>query len=218
MTADARGAELAVVQDAPPAVLPPGPPGSTAAWQHDVAALAAANDRYVAGWGTVRLDGDHPIRFATLAPHGYGGERGAYVLQLAPHHVVELTFYFDGRTSMFAGGDGVEQPVDRVEWQVSDAVSISHATGHHHGGETFELALRDGDLVLLSYTYTDDVTDKSEQPIAHDFPKDFACRPGCPLAATYHTYWGSQLAISKPARSATEIVEPAAPAMPDAFP
>jgi hypothetical protein len=217
--ADASTVDPWLVREVPAAPAPPAvPPGSTAAWKRDVAALASANARYVVGWGTVRLDGAHPIRFATLAPHGYGAERGAYVLELAPHHVVELTFYFDGRTSMFAGGDGVETPVEQVEWQVSDAVAISHDTGHHHGGESLELALRDGELVLLSYTYTDDVTDKSEQPIEHAFPRDFACRPGCPLAATYHSYWGSQLAVSKPARSAADLVEPPPPALPDAFP
>jgi hypothetical protein len=214
---DATTAEVQVVVASPPdAPVADKPLRGNAAWKRDVVALAKANDRYVAGWGTILLDGDHPIRFASLAPHGYGDARGAYVLELARHHIVELTFYFDGRTSMFAGGDGVEQPPETVPWLESDAKQLGHETGHHHGGESFELALRDGELVLLDYNYTDDVTDKSEQPIENKFPSGFACRPGCPLAATFHTYWGSALAVSQPARSVGELIEPPTPALPDA--
>jgi hypothetical protein len=215
---DAAISDAAVVDAAPPrpATLAKKPLPDNAAWKREVVALAAANGRYVAGWGTIMLDGTHPIRFASLAPHGYGDARGAYVLELARHHVVELTFYFDGRTSMFDGGDGVEQPPETVPWLESDAQELGHETGHHHGGEFLRLALRDGELVLLEYNYTDDVTDKSEQPIANKFPAGFACRPSCPLAATFHTYWGSQLAVSQPARSVGELREPPAPALPDA--
>jgi hypothetical protein len=212
----------AAVADAPVAVVMPDAAGATKSlrnngpWKREVAALAAANDRYVAGWGTLLLDGTHPIRFASLQPHGYGDARGAYVLELARHHVVELTFYFDGRTSMFDGGDGVEQAPDAVPWLESEATELSHETGHHHGGEFFRLALRDGELVLLEYNYTDDVTDTSEKPIANKFPSGFACRPQCPLAATFHTYVGSQLAVSQPARSVGALIELPPPALPDA--
>jgi hypothetical protein len=214
---DAKVVDAQVIVTLPPdATVAEKPVRGNAAWKRDVVALAAENNRYVAGWGTIRLDGDRPIRFASLAPHGYGDVRGAYVLELARHHIVELTFYFDGRTSMFDGGDGVEQPPETVPWLESDATELGHDTGHHHGGESLRLALRDGELVVLEYNYTDDVTDKSEQPIENKFPSGFACRPGCPLAATFHTYWGSLLAVSRPARSVGDLIEPPTPALPDA--
>jgi hypothetical protein len=218
--ADAAIADAAVVA-APVAIVVPDaavaakPLRGNGPWKREVAALAAANNRYVAGWGTILLDGTHPIRFASLPPRGYGDERGAYVLELARHHVVELTFYFDGRTSMFDGGDGVEQAPEAVPWLESEATELSHETGHHHGGEFFRLALRDGELVLLEYNYTDDVTDNAEKPIANKFPSGFACRPQCPLAATFHTYVGSQLAVSQPARSVGALLEPPTPVLPD---
>jgi len=189
-----------------------------ATWKRDIALLAEANNRFVTGWGTIALDGAHPIRFATLFPTDTGEGRGAYVLELAPHHVVEVTFYVDGRTSAFGEGDGVQHPVDQVKWFESDAKEIDHESGHHHGGEAIQLALRDGDLVLLSYNYTDDTRDPAEQPISKTFPSDFACRPRCPLAATYQPYWGSQLAVSKPARSVGELVEPVPAKLPEYVP
>lgn len=189
-----------------------------AAWKRDVVTLATAMNRYVAGWGTIALDGEHPIRFATLSPVDYADSRGAYVLELARHHVIEVTYYVDGRTSAFDGGDGVQRPADEVPWLESEAKQIDHESGHHHGGESIQLALRDGELVLLSYNYTDDTTEPSDQSIAKTFPSDFACRPRCPLAATYRSYWGSQLAVSQPARSAAELLEPTPAKLPDSYP
>ena len=189
-----------------------------ATWKREIALLAEANDRFVTGWGTIALDGAHSIRFATLFPTDVAEGRGAYVLELAPHHVVEVTFYVDGRTSAFADGGGVQRPVDQIKWLESDAKQIDHESGHHHGGEAIQLALRDGDLVLLSYNYTDDTTDPAEQPIAKVFPSDFACRPRCPLAATFQPYWGSQLAVSRPARSVGELVEPVPAKLPEYVP
>ena len=207
-------AEVAVAPVPADAASVEKPLRNNGAWKRDIVAFAAATNRYVAGWGTIPLDGTHPIRFASLLPQNYGDARGAYVLELARHHVVELTFYFDGRTSTFDGGDGVEQRADKVPWLEAAVTELAHDTGHHHGGEFFRLALRDGELVLLEYNYTDDTTDESEKPIANQFPSGFACRPNCPLAATFHTYWGSQLAVSQPARSVGELIEPPVPTLP----
>jgi hypothetical protein len=193
-------------------------PEGNAAWKRDIIALASTTGRYVAGWGTIALDAKRPIRFATLAPSENVNGRGAYVLELAPHHIVELTFYVDGRTSMFAAGDGTMISPASLPWLESDAHELHHDTGHHHGGETLSLGVRDGEIVVLAYTYTNDVTDESEHPIAKTYPSDFACRPRCPLAATYHSYWGSELAVSQPACSAGELVEPTAPTLPETFP
>jgi hypothetical protein len=216
--ADAAAADAAIDAVAvvtPDAAVAEKPLRDNGAWKRDIIAFAAATGRYVGGWGTIRLDGTHPIRFASLPPQNYGDARGAYVLELARHHVVELTFYFDGRTSMFDGGDGVGGPPEQVPWLEADVQELDHETGHHHGGESLRLALRDGELVLLEYNYTDDVTDNSEKPIANQFPSGFACRPACPLAATFHTYVGSQLAVSQPARSVGELIEPPTPRLPD---
>jgi hypothetical protein len=235
---------LAVACDAPPAPAPPAPirviappidaaapdaravalpspdagevillRGSTKRWKRDVVAFAQATSRAIAGWGTVRLDGERPIRYATLVPHGMG-ERGAYLLELAPHHIVELTFYYDGRTSPFADNHGAIAESD-MPFTDGLGISISHITGHHHGGETLTFGLRGDELVVFEYTYTDDVTDHEEKPIDQKFPDDFACRPRCPDLATFHYFRGSQLGVSAPARSIAALVEPGPSSLPE---
>lgn len=182
--------------------------GNTKRWKHDVVAFAQATSRYVGGWGTVKLDGENPIRFATIVPDGMG-ERGAYLLELAPHHIVAVGFYYDGRTSAFGDERTGIDPRDDLEFREHDETSISHGTGHHHGGESLRFGLRDHELVLFEYSYTDDVTDDTEKPIENKFPDDFACRPRCPDLARFRYYLGSQLSVSTAARTIAELVEPA---------
>ena len=210
---DATLADAGMVDAAPivPVVAPDAAPyklgGSTAAWKRGAKQLADDTSRFVAGWGTVRLDGEVPIRFATLLPHGMG-ERGAYLFELAPHHVVEISFYADGRTTVFGNTTSSVESTAVVPFSEEPDTSIVHLTGHHHGGESLTFGLRGGELVVFTYAYTDDITDHSEKPIDQKFPNDFACRPRCPDLATFRTYLGSQLGVSKPARSIGELVDP----------
>src|SRR5260221_9419187 len=135
VVADARATDAAMAPDAmlaDAAVIAPAS-GPTAAFRSAVLRYASFTGRYVAGWGTVRLDAVHPIRFATLEVQDY--TRGAYIFELAANRYIAVTFTVDGRTQGFQHGDGVMHPPSEVAWIDAPELAIDHTAGHHHGGE-----------------------------------------------------------------------------------
>lgn len=181
---------------APVAVAPAANPDDS--FRAAVQKYATRTSRYVAGWGTVRADGTSPTRFATLLPNEANNARGAYLFELGDKRAAVVSYDYDGRTQPFHGGDGVQQKAADVAWEVSPDTVVRHAAGHHHGGETIGFGLRDGQLVVMSYSYTDDASDPASKPIEETFvaKPGQACSPKCPLLAS-HKYQDSGLAVSE---------------------
>jgi len=171
--------------------------------------VAARSARYIAGWGTLRLDGTAtPYRFATLEPIEVDG-RGAYLLEQAPGQLWLLDFYQDGRATIFLGGDGT-RPATEPAWTTRHETAITHGQGHRAGGESFSFGLRGGALVLLQYDFTNDARtpDPSLDRAVRYVAADGSCAE-CPPVAGY-TFEDTQLRVRGPAATVDELV--AAPA------
>lgn len=184
------------------------------AFEKAVLAYTKVHDRFLAGWGTVRLDGVHPNRFATLMNYDERNDsRGAYLIELAPDRYIQVLFAVDGRTQAFEHGDGVRRAPSEIAWTRSEALRIDHEAGHHHGGEGFAFGLHAGKLVLFDYDYIDDTTDVRTKAEEHFADASGVCVRGCPPLAK-HVYRDSRLSVSEVAPSIAALVDPPLPAYP----
>ena len=172
-------------------------PQLDAGFRDEAMQLATRGDR-VAGWGTLRLDGSRKrYHFATLLPVEGGEQRGAYLIEQAPDALWLVTFNMDGRTDAYQHADVI--PVPDVPWTISNDTAIMHLQGHHHGGETLSFGLRGSELVLLTYSSSDDVTD----PQDHEIRETYARRSAPSLATAFTS--DSDLAVAGPARVAAAL-------------
>lgn len=136
---------------------------------------ANRTQRAVQSWGTIRLDGAHPRRFAVLdaldAVHG----RGAYVFELAPAQFVTLTFQQQTwSVPVVRGAD------EDVPWTISADRSIVHETHHATGYERITFGQRGDRVVVFD---DEDVQDlyKPELNVHEVYLNHGRCAPECPV-------------------------------------
>jgi hypothetical protein len=200
--AAASAADSKVASVAPDAAEPAGDPHQ--AFRELAAGVAKRTTMKVIAWGTAPLgDGETLHRYAVLDPDSDDTEvRGAYLLEAEPGKVFRISFYADGRTMAWGRAEGSSRDSDPA-WTAETSRAVTHAQGHHHGGETIELALRGGKPVVLVHEYTGDA--ETEVTERREFAKDGVCKDPCPALAGFETE-DADLQVTGPASTVEGLV------------
>ena len=186
-----------------------GPASATPddAFREHVRAYAKTTNRTLAAWGTARLDGAKPYRFAVLdegnekleSPYFYlcsGHEcRGELLVELAPDKITLVAFEEDNGSPAphllwrvmswepfhWVPVDYDAEAAKPDDWRVLDDPAFRYKLIHNHGECVVLLGVRNGTLAVLE---VHDINSRQrDQDFA--FATEGVCTSACPTLASF---------------------------------
>jgi hypothetical protein len=184
------------------------------AFQAHVRELATATKRVLAAWGSAKLDGSRPIRFAVLDEGGEKSEqpydyvcgdhrcRAVLIVEHAPDKISLVAFDEDTgspaphllwrlwRVMSWTPYAGVPEGHDATtakpdDWRVLDDHGFRYRLVHKHGEIDVLIGLRDDTLVVFEVHDTN----SRHSDVDAEYAREGGCHPRCPcptLASFQH--------------------------------
>ncbi len=155
-----------------------------------VGKLATARDRVLLSWGTVKLDGSKPYRFAALGVRlgadnmpVHPDDAGAYIIEGQDAYWLLAFSGMEGSAFHVSDGeDATGNASGHPPWLVLDDTSIQHGENHNHGKAYVWFGWHAGKLVVFG---DEDVNVRSDPDTRHH---DYDCAKRCPRLAGHRVF------------------------------
>jgi hypothetical protein len=176
------------------------------AFREAIRAQAKARHRLITSWGTVRLDGEHPTRFAALDVEvdPKTGDRlvgeGAYVFERPQGDYLMVNYWWYERPFGTPEGD---RPAGEPEWIEYPDKWITHVSHFTRNTHDIQFGLRKGQLVVF---YFEEYRDHEDKTNKHRFARNGVCKPRCPALATFSFAPGMH--VTGPSKTVADLPDP----------